>query len=200
MSLYTTRPLSAEAVNRMTGKGTEMSPFKSSWTSTHQLLERELRQLGARNVVLMVDVSEGDLRLDGMMRASARPRSPRVALAFEARKRGNLMFCCGRFRTWEDNVRGIALGMESLRRVERYGIVQGDEQYRGWQAIGPAPSTEAAAWSVIANAAGLTVEHARHDPRTAHRLARKATHPDAGGSAEQFGAVEHAARTLGLVI
>lgn len=204
MSLgYTVRPLSAVALARMTGRGTEHSQFKASWSSTQDLLDRELRQLGASNVVMMVDVAESDIRLDGMLRANARPYSPKVALAFDARKKGSLLFSCGRFRQWQDNIRGIALGLEALRRIERYGIVQSTEQYEGWRAVGPgnAPATpvEQRAWDVLANAAGLSIDLARADPKTTHRLARKATHPDSGGSSVAFRAVEEAARILGLL-
>ena len=187
-------------------KGTQYSPFSANWSSTDALLDRELRALGARNVVLMVNVSEADIRLDGRLRANAHPDSPHAALAFDARKQGALLVCCGRFRSWQDNVRGIALGMEALRKIERYGIVQANEQYAGWKAIGsggdaPMDPNEvvAASWTLIAHHAGWTVERAQSDSRTAYRMAIKATHPDQGGEPAAFHAVQNAARILGIV-
>ena len=186
----------------MTGTGTEISPFSASWSSTLTLLDHELRQLGARDVILMVDVTEGDLRIDGRMRANANPMSSKVGLAFETRKKGSLLFACGRFRLWQSNVRGVALGLEALRKIERYGIIQSTEQYEGFRAIeGGAPATDSdedRAWKVLADAVGGTVAVAKADPKFAYRLARKMTHPDAGGSAAAFRAVEEAAKILGL--
>jgi hypothetical protein len=39
--------------------------------------------------------------------------------------------------TWQDNLRAVALGLEALRRVERYGIAQRGEQYAGWRRADP---------------------------------------------------------------
>jgi hypothetical protein len=39
------------------------------------------------------------------------------------------------FPTWQANLRAITLGLEALRRVQRYGIVKEDEQYTGFKAL-----------------------------------------------------------------
>jgi hypothetical protein len=36
---------------------------------------------------------------------------------------------------WQHNVRAIALGLEALRKVDRYGITRRGEQYAGWKAL-----------------------------------------------------------------
>lgn len=111
------------------------SPFKSTHSSTLELLDRELRMLHAEQVVLMVDGTERDCRLDGQLRADARLSSPRVILAFDS-EHGPLKYACDAFDHWQENLRAIALGLEALRRVERYGIATRGEQYTGWKAIG----------------------------------------------------------------
>lgn len=111
------------------------SPFKSTYTATLDLLDRELRLLAAERVVLMVDATERDCRLDGQLRADARLSSPRVILAFDS-EHGPLKYACDAFLYWQDNLRAIALGLEALRRVERYGIATRGEQYTGWKALG----------------------------------------------------------------
>jgi hypothetical protein len=191
---YTTRPLTPEARNRMTGRGTEMSPFRSTWTSTETLLERELRHLHPRgDIVLMVDVTEADIRNDGKIRATARPASSATAITFTSTTKGALLFCCGRYRGWQDNVRAIALGLEALRKIERYGIVQSDEQYRGWRAI-----TAGGEWAtVLARYSGWNVEHVHADPDGAYRAAVKTAHPDYGGTRATFAEVQDARRRAG---
>jgi hypothetical protein len=191
MLRYRVRPLTAEAHARMSGRGAEISPFSAGWSSTLGLLEREVRALRGDDVVLMIDCAEGDLRIDGQLRANARPASPKVALAFTSRSKGPLMFACGRFRTWQDNVRAIALGLEALRKVERYGIVASDEQYLGFKAIGAAPAWPAWAMTLAAYS-GLSYDDAMADPKRAYKLATRLTHPDAGGTGDQFREVREA--------
>jgi hypothetical protein len=189
MLRYTVRPLTPEALTRMSGKGSEHSPFRSTWSATEQLLDREVRALGGRNVVIMADCSEADLRLDGQLRANARPATPRCAVAFESRK-GPLMFACGRYRTWQDNVRAIALGLEALRKIDRYGIVATDEQYTGFRAIGTGQHPD---WAeTLATYSGLSPEQVIEDVTFAYRRAARATHPDTGGTHEAYIAVKQA--------
>lgn len=130
MTFYTVRPL--DTPPRLTN-GIE-SLFRANWSATEQLLAAELGFLDAAQVVLMIDVSEGDLRLDGRLRANAQPKSPAVALTFNSRY-GPLRYDCHRYNRWQDNVRAIGLGLEALRKIDRYGISHSDEQYRGYRAL-----------------------------------------------------------------
>ena len=93
----------------------------------------ELRKPGTP-VVLQIAMREQDFRIDGLPRANAKPAHPGVILSIESRH-GALSYPCDRFDQWQDNVRAIALGLEALRKVDRYGITKRGEQYRGWIAI-----------------------------------------------------------------
>lgn len=189
MSWYTVRPLSAVAATKMTGKGTEHSPFRSTWTATETLLRREINALRGRDVIIQVNCLESELRLDGQLRANARPATPHAAVSFDSASKGPLLFCCGRYRTWQDNVRGIALGLEALRKIDRYGIIQSDEQYTGFRAL-PAGSTE---WvSTLAAYSGWSYEDVLADPDGAYKAAVKKAHPDQGGSRASFEEVRRA--------
>src|SRR5690606_5164123 len=77
---------------------------------------------------------EDDIRLDGLPRANARPGHQGVVLAFDS-KYGPLKYATDTFDRWQDNLRAIALGLESLRRVDRYGITKRGEQYTGWRQL-----------------------------------------------------------------
>lgn len=141
MALYTLRPISDRTP--FTGRHV-LSDFDSSWAATYQLLAKELRAINAKNVVLELDYRDRDIRIDGQLRADARCQSPAVRLAFES-KFGPLVYATDRFRAryssqgddWQHNVRAIALGLEALRRVDRYGITRRGEQYAGWKALPP---------------------------------------------------------------
>lgn len=118
------------------------SPFSADWRSTMHLLDRELRSLGARAIVLQVAMEETDFRIDGLPRATARAKHPGVILSFDtsgwpegSALNGRLEFATDSFATWQENLRAIALGLEALRKVDRYGITRGDAQYAGFKAL-----------------------------------------------------------------
>lgn len=171
--------------------------FTAPWQSTLNLLGRETELLGARLVVIQVDVTEGDLRLDGMLRANAKVGSPGVRIAFES-KHGPLTYATDQYDGWKANVRATALALEALRAVDRYGVSKHGEQYRGWVAIEGAARTMS-----LEEAARFMAEHAARvlggrapatdailrDPAArsaAFRAASRGLHPDAGGNPEQF--------------
>lgn len=182
---YTFRPLRWSEASTPWDERRSRWTFKASWQSTIDLLARELDYLDARNVVIEADFREQDLRLDGLPRSNARqPQHPGVRIAFES-KHGPLVYATDSCERWEHNVRSIALGLESLRAVDRYGVTKRGEQYTGWKAIG--------------GSAGVsTVEEARDliDGYGGERQAVKATHPDHGGDAVAFGQVQAAREIL----
>lgn len=178
------------------------SQFKAHWTDTDQLLRREIGYLGdAQQAVLEVDVSARDIRADGFIRADARPRSPRVALYFTHRVHGPLQYHCDNYETWPDNVRAIALALEALRAVDRYGVTSKGEQYTGWKAL-PASTeltpTEAAKLIAGYDPNTQNATELLRDFDVARRAALRAmqtTHPDKGGTADLFQRIQ-AARTI----
>lgn len=155
--------------------------FKTPWSNTLSLLQREVDAIGGRNVVLGAGFREQDLRLDGMPRSGAKvPQHPGIEISFDSRH-GRLVYASDACEWWEHNVRSVALGLESLRAVDRYGITRRGEQYAGWKAlpVGEAdPSPE--------RGRGLIAEHG------GVRQALHATHPDHGGSARDFADVQAA--------
>lgn len=158
--------------------------FKASWSSTLDLLDRELRLLDAANVILGVNLRQQDIRQDGWPRSNAQqPIHPGVEVSFNSGaiakldpvvRRGLILIrqaggdarsaakrhhpdvggdhadfvaiqaaidptkrlvyatdCC---EFWQHNVRSIALGLQALRAVDRYGISRRGEQYAGFKA------------------------------------------------------------------
>lgn len=155
--------------------------FKAGWQRTLDLLDRELRHLGAHEVMIGAGFRESDLRLDGLPRADARaPSHPGVELSFDSRH-GRLVYGTDTCEYWQHNVRSIALGLEALRAVDRYGITQRGQQYAGFKQLAgtvDAPSAD--------RGRELIREHG------SERAALKATHPDHGGGARDFADVQAA--------
>ena len=155
--------------------------FSAGWLDTLDLLQRELGKLDAANVVIELALDESEIRLDGWPRANARPTHPGVIVSFDSRH-GPLRYGTDAFPRWQSNVRAIALGLEALRKVDRYGIGRRGEQYVGWKALGTGGGQVERGRQLIGEHGGVTA-------------ALKATHPDHGGDREDFEAVQAARGT-----
>lgn len=182
------------------------SQFKASYPDTLGLLDRELENLHAKNVVLQVALSPDQIRLDGRPRADSRPSHPGIILTFHS-KHGPLSYPCDTFERWEDNLRAIALSLEYLRAVDRYGVTRRGEQYTGWAALPPpsagfASKEAAAEWMFSLRANDETGRHPAHvivnsDYRqTLHRVLALRFHPDRGGDEATFKKLQQAMEVL----
>lgn len=104
--------------------------------------------------------------------------------------------------------RGIALSLEALRAVDRYGCTQGDRQYRGWAQLPPgegyepppaADMTVDQAAALLAKHSGITAGAIKMDPAVRDIALKKAVgvlHPDRGGDAEEMMRVTRAAAVV----
>lgn len=179
------------------------APFRATYIDTLLLLDRELGALDGEAVVLQIALRADEIRLDGLPRAGSQPSCPGVVLSFES-KHGPLSYPCDTFNAWEGNLRAIALALEHLRAVDRYGVTQRGEQYRGWTAL-PPPATPASPGPTTKTEAVRFLQRFQADvigtmdlARQAYRKAALALHPDRGGSAEEFRKLQVAKELLGL--
>ena len=176
-------------------KGRKRAKFRAGYQDTLGLLDRELRHLGARKIVLQVALTPGEIRLDGRPRSGSRPAHPGIILSFES-KLGPLSYPCDRFDLWEDNLRAVVLSLQALRSVDRYGVTRRAEQYRGWaQLPGPGSMDRGDAVAVLAAYYHGPI-HDQEALGNAYRAAVLATHPDRGGDAEDFKRVQEAKEVL----
>ncbi|MFT4281210.1 hypothetical protein [Microbacterium sp.] len=175
------------------------SLFKAGLSDTLQLLDRELwhltetrAQRDSLEMLIAIPAGADAWRLDGRPRASAVPEHPGVIVSLDS-KFGHLSYPCDTFTTWQDNLRAVALALEALRKVDRYGVTKRGEQYRGFLALeataAPAgfPTADDALdflWQVVAP--GAFVDRDALQPKTLLRRAQQSAHPDRGGSASVF--------------
>ncbi|MGV3720876.1 MAG: molecular chaperone DnaJ [Actinomycetota bacterium] len=184
--------------------------FRTGFQDTLNLLARELEFLRARDVVIQLAILPAEIRNDGYPRANARPSHPGVIISFTGRH-GPLSFPCDTYLDWKDNLRAIALALEALRAVDRYGVTQRAEQYRGWAQLGDGNEPVTGTPADLEQAAALLLKVAKRgrmtsDPRavlaspevfeTVRRLAIRYSHPDQGGSNEEFLRVDAAISAL----
>ena len=140
------------------------SGTRIDWNQTLGELESEVRWLakgrGAPNILIGVGLTEYDIRQDGAPRANARPMAhPGVEVSFDSRY-GRLTYATDVFTDWRDNVRAIALGLEALRAVERWGVAKRGQQYAGFALLTAGPGQEELGRELVAR-------HWRHHRGTA---------------------------------
>lgn len=174
-------------------------------------LRHELRQLDVDQVVLQVEVPPLQIRKrDGLPYKNA-DIDPGVVLTLEMEGGAVQTYPCDTFHDWQANLRAIALALHDLRRISRYGVGRGSEQYRGYTAlpedvddrIGP----EEAARILVSTAGWRSsedferrVETCLEDESEAAsylREARKKSHPDMPtGNEASFKRVQRAGHIL----
>lgn len=200
---------------RTPAKEREASRFESKGILDRTLddLERELRMLGAEDVVLQVDVNPNAIRRDGLPYQNAKiaAEDSGVVLTFDA-DGDTHTYPCDTYVEWTENLRAIVLALESLRRVTRYGVGHGSEQYRGYTAlpedvderVGPREAAR-----ILVSTAGYSqvddfdqrVEKVlgfEGEARSYLREAQARAHPDkATGNPASFKRVQRAADVLG---
>jgi hypothetical protein len=196
-----------------------MSPFRSGYSQTLDLLDDELTKAAAvdNSWVLEMWVDPREIRLDGRLRASAKGVfKPGIIFKF-SRFTGRVMrrksdgstfnetqdiaYPCDAFTSWKDNLRAIALSMQSLRRVERYGVFKYDDIISRLAL----PSAEGSV-STRESAAAFLAQHSGVDRKeimfsetarsVAFRKAALALHPDKGGNPEEFMKLNEAKKVL----
>jgi hypothetical protein len=193
------------------------SPFRKSYRDTLKDLEYELEKANAvdGSLVLEMYVDPREIRKDGQLRADARVQRHGVIFRFSRftgrrfkRTDGSIRhetqdvsYPCDAFTHWQDNLRAIVLSMESLRRVERYGVFKYDEIISRLAlptADGKVSTRESAA-AFMASYSGVAMKEILFSDTarsTAYRKAAQKLHPDAGGNPEEFVKLQEANKVL----
>lgn len=163
----------------------EADPWKARMATAQAKIESEMRLVGARGWV----VSMAPAYFKGA-------RDPAVALWFNARPKGpNLpaelrVLACDKYAKADGNLHAIALTLDRLRALERYGAYTVEQAMEGARAALPPPAgAESPHWSE-------TLAVGRDWPLAAIEAIWKSkaekAHPDRGGSADEMAALNAA--------
>jgi hypothetical protein len=137
-------------------------------------LDQQLELLGVRTATLSTNVS---LRLDGRPRSDENPADPGVAVYFSFKGRATVL-AADKFVRTADNIAAIAGHIDSLRRVERYGVGTIEQALAGYKSL---PADTAANWrAVFGFPADSTPTVDQVD--SAYKATARQRHPDHGGS------------------
>jgi hypothetical protein len=190
--------------------------FKSAMPRTLQRLAYELNSITALNPILVTTdhQHEKEIGIDGLpLKELRQPKNPGVILEFYALIEGKgsprvrMQYACDRYKHWQHNLHSIALTLESLRAVNRYGATAAGEQYAGFKQL-PAPAVSAnaivtvddaakalAGMPGVASTARMILDSKDIFIRDYRAAANKA-HPDRGGTDEQWSRLDDANKLL----
>ena len=208
---YQIRPL-VTWTDPVTTERKSSSRFRASWKDTLEFLADEIEKIGGRDpVVIQVDVQEGDIRADGMLRANAKVGHPGVVVSFES-SFGPLRYATDAYErdwsqalpSWQANLRAIALTLHALRAIDRWGVTKRGEQYTGWKALPAAGSSEfadadaAEEWmrAYAAEVIGPGTGRWGGNLPSLYRALVKVMHPDRGGPRADWDRLDAARQRL----
>lgn len=201
-----------------TTKNPGNSQFKQTYSNTKAILQNELAKLKAiaSTVQLEMFIEAKDLRADGELRANAKPFRAGVVLSFSKIKNRfydeksqswknelqTLSYPCDTYNYWQDNLRAIALSLQKLRDVARYGVFKYEDMLTRLalpSAEGKLSDRDAARLFLIKHSGfELNPLAGEADLRNAYFEAAKKLHPDKGGNLEDFHSLQDAKRILGI--
>lgn len=114
--------------------------FRTEWGGSLDLLELEVSRAKGTELTIGVVALETSVRLDGALRdangGGFKVSHPGVEVTFTHPERGRLSFHTAAYGSVHGNLHAIALTLEALRAVDRYGASETGEQYEGWAQIG----------------------------------------------------------------
>lgn len=159
------------------------SSFEVSWTKTLDDLEKEIAHLKGTDLLIGVVAGDDQFRIDGSPKAGFKVRHNGAEVSFTTPDRGRLVFHTDAFKTLQENLRAISLGLTALRAIERYGITNSAEQYAGFAMLPPGGPDPVRGRQLVEAAGGIRQAERRH-------------HPDHGGDQRDFVDVQAYKATL----
>jgi hypothetical protein len=154
----------------------ERSKFDATVPRALAFLEDEVRRLGAKNLVLSSNFTLG-----------AAPDDPGVCAYFDYQEL-KAAIPSDRWLRVEDNLHAIAKTIEAMRGIERWGAKNMIKAaFTGFAAL-PAPG-KTDPWHQVL---GIDPKAKLEEAQNAYKLLRSRHHPDKGGDAAIFDAVQKA--------
>lgn len=156
----------------------ESGKFKTSLEGALRNLHHQISPMGGKSIILSSNYTLG----------AANPKEPGVVAYFTWQDM-QVAIPCDRWTRIEQNVQAIALTVEAMRGMERWGAKHMIKaMFSGFKAL---PAGDSAWWVQLGVDQGATKEQIKE----AYRALCKVHHPDVGGNPDQFLKVQKAYET-----
>jgi hypothetical protein len=168
----------------------QRSNFKTPLAAARDELKSELRRLGATDIVISTNII---VNLDGTYRSNQRVPDDRGVAVYFKLNGEDQCFPCDRWQYVEDNLHAVALSIQALRGLDRWGAKEMvNAAFRGFKAL-PAsaivtPFTAKPWHEVLEVSPTASIETIK----AAYRVMLQKHHPDHGGSEAAFHRVQKA--------
>lgn len=141
-------------------------------------------KIGEADIVVSTNLK---LRLDGWPRSDqAEPQDSGAAVYWNDRDDTTRCMAIDRYRRVADNLAAIGATLEAMRAIERHGGAEIlDRAFTGFTAL---PSSTESWWGVL----GVEPDATPAEIHMAYKRERSKHHPDRGGDADKFHAVQAA--------
>jgi len=154
------------------------SRFRTTFSVARKGLFAELDRLGARNVVLSTN---NELKANGDPRHDRRPPEDPGVVVYFTRNGKQQCIPCDRWDTVCDNMHAIAMTIDALRGIERWGSGKMiDAAFHGFKALPAATITPLQWWQVLNVSSNAPAE----EVTAAYRKLAMLNHPDRGGDVQ----------------
>ena len=163
--------------------------FRQTFAAAREICKDEVRRLGGSDIIISSNIN---LKKDGepmAVKFGVVIPDGGVAVYFK-RKGKDLCFACDRWNHVQDNMYAIALTIEALRGVARWGT--GDMMEAAFTGFMALPEKSSASYSSPYELLGVPADASIDQIREAYKKMAKLYHPDAGGSADAFIAIKDA--------
>ena len=160
---------------------------KPSVAKAIDTLSNELRLFGARNLIVSSNLK---LKNDGLPYSNQKiPEDTGIAVYFSLRKEQQVI-ACDTFNLPGCNIYAIALTIQSLRSLERYGASEIlNKAFSGFKALPEKAGPSNLAWWTVL---GLKENCKYEEAKSAFRKLSKLYHPDTGDDTGRFYLVNEA--------
>jgi hypothetical protein len=159
-------------------------------------LDQELERLHAASIVLSTNLR---VKLNGLPYGAQKEPDDTGAACYFAIEGKPVVLACDKWDAVADNIYAIAMHIDAMRGMDRWGVGNLDRAFTGYAALPPAGAQQTW-WQVL----GLTSDLAEMDKQAAtshihiaYRGKARTAHPDAGGSDEAMSRL-NVARDEGL--
>jgi hypothetical protein len=150
-------------------------------------LMRELKRMGARDIVLSTNVA---LKQDGLPYAdySRKGVSDRGVAVYFTIDKEPMTLCCDKWNSLEANVRAISMSVDAMRSLDRWGVSEILKRvFTGFKTIPQKVDTKPW-WEVL----GISARSSKDDIKKAYWRLAKIHHPDTGGNIADFNRISDA--------